>query len=262
MFRQTIKNLVPSFFIEKYRDWKYYKCPICNAHLAHYLPLPSYYKEMADKYGYVHDFYGAETLNYESCTCYACYASDRDRLFALYFQKYFLNHPQKLNLIDFAPSQSLAIWLKKQTQINYRSADLYMEGVDDKVDITNMTLYKDGQFDIFICSHILEHVTEPDKALEELHRILPKGGWGIVMVPIIKGLEETQENPAHTTIEERWKYYGQDDHLRMFGRADFIRRIGKAGFKVLQLDINFFGEKVFQKAGISKTSVLYIAQKV
>ena len=47
-----------------------------------------------------------------------------------------------------------------------------MAGVDDVVDITDMPMYADGSFDFFICSHVLEHVSDDRRALNELYRIL------------------------------------------------------------------------------------------
>ena len=41
----------------------------------------------------------------------------------------------------------------------------------------------DGSFDAVICHHVLEHVPEPWAALEEMHRLLVRGGRLIVHVP-------------------------------------------------------------------------------
>ena len=74
-----------------------------------------------------------------------------------------------------------------------------MENVDDKVDITDMTIYPDNHFDFFICSHMLEHVFDDRKALRELYRILKWGGQGILVVPIVLSIDEIDEDPSVTT---------------------------------------------------------------
>jgi len=44
--------------------------------------------------------------------------------------------------------------------------------------------YRDGFFDAVLCSHILEHLEQPGEVLEELNRVMKKGGLLIVGVPI------------------------------------------------------------------------------
>ncbi|MBK6634354.1 MAG: class I SAM-dependent methyltransferase [Chitinophagaceae bacterium] len=84
-----------------------------------------------------------------------------------------------------------------------------MEGVDDKLDLQDLHLYKDHSFDVFVCSHILEHVDDDIKAMKELYRILKPGGWGIAMVPIIESVTETHEDPSIKEENLRLKYFGQ-----------------------------------------------------
>ncbi|MFN8673303.1 MAG: glycosyltransferase [Candidatus Sericytochromatia bacterium] len=171
-----------------------------------------------------------------------------------------INSKEKLKLIDFAPSSPLSKFIKSVDMFEYRTADLFMKNVDDKIDLCNMS-YKDNSFDIFICSHILEHVIDDKKALSELYRILKNNGWGILMVPICLSIEKTLEGIDNGTIEERWKYYGQDDHVRLYSKKDFIKKIIDTGFKLEELDKNFFGEETLKIFGISNKSILYIVTK-
>jgi SAM-dependent methyltransferase len=182
----------------------------------------------------------------------------------LYFKEKFKNidKSKKLKLIDIAPSQLGRDYLKKLDFLNYRSADLMMEGVDDVVDITDMKIYEDNSVDIFVCSHVLEHIPDDIKAMQELYRILKPGGWGIAMVPINIVAEEILEDPKIVTIADRWKYYGQDDHVRFYNKKGFVSRLESVGFKVDQLGISHFGKDVFEKNGIHRRSVLYIVNKL
>lgn len=261
--KRKIVKLIPNAALNFAKRALYnYKCPVCESPVKEFLPLPDEYYKNLEKYRMIYNYDQLETLNHSKYRCPVCLSNDRDRLYTLYLKDFFkTTDKQRYNLVDFGPSLGFSNWLKKQDRIVYRSADLYKEDVDDKVDITDMQPYKDGQFDIFICSHILEHVDDPDKALSELFRITSKGGWGIIMVPIVRGLDETQEDSTHITDEERWKHYFQNDHLRLFGKADFIRKIERAGFAVEQLGIDFFGEKKIVSSAITKSSVLYIAKK-
>ena len=139
--------------------------------------------------------------------------------------------------------------------------DLLMKEVDDNFDITDMNGYTDGQFDFFICSHVLEHIPDDRKALQELFRVLKPSGTGIAMVPINLGIERTLEDPSITDIAGRWKYFGQDDHVRMYAKKEFISRLESAGFKTTLLDVDYFGAEAFKKAGIYPSTVLYVVTK-
>ncbi len=246
-----------------------YTCPLCNASGIDMLPvyavfgdaMKTYFSEY-QKNQSIHNIFLYETFNMADYGCSNCYANDKDRLYALFIEKY-LNEisPGQIDLLDIAPTVQLTAFLKKKPQINYKSMDLMMEGVDDHADITDMHIYKDGQFDFFICSHVLEHVPDDIKAMNELYRILKQGGKGIVMVPINLGVETTLEDPYGTDISKRWKYFGQDDHVRIYAKQDFINRLESVGFKVDLLDADYFTSVVFEKTAVYSTSVLYIASK-
>jgi predicted SAM-dependent methyltransferase len=162
--------------------------------------------------------------------------------------------------IEFAPAPALSRLLKSFPQLEYRSADLYDKGADDQVDLTNLP-YSDCSFDAFLSSHMLEHIEDDGTAMRELYRILEPGGWGIVMVPIQLDLERTVEGLPLTSEGERWKYYGQDDHVRMYSKQDFIDRLCNAGFQVKQLNKNDFGDESFHIHGIHPRSVLYVVER-
>lgn len=235
-------------------------CPICQTGLSRFLPLSFYFLRELDKNQYVHSIFQSETLNIENYSCPKCGASDRDRLYAIYFEE-IIEKNRQYKLLDFAPSASLQNFIKSFSNIKYRSADLFMENVDDKVDISDMQIYPDESFDIFLCSHVLEHIPDDRKAMRELYRILDAHGWGIAMVPICLSLEEVHEDSTITDEGLRWKYFGQNDHLRMYSKQDFIERLESAGFIVEQFGIDYFGEKVFLLNGIHPRSVLYIVHK-
>ena len=167
----------------------------------------------------------------------------------------------KLAALDIAPSYPLKTFLCKYPNVLYQSADKYMEGVDVVVDITNMDIFGSASFDFFICSHVLEHVPDDKKALSELFRILKPGGFGILMVPIILKNYQIDEDPNVTDVGERWRRFGQYDHVRLYSKTGFIERVKSAGFILNQYDADFFGRDTFFQLGISPKSVLYVVEK-
>jgi SAM-dependent methyltransferase len=62
--------------------------------------------------------------------------------------------------------------------------------IDWVADITNMPQVPTDRFDCVICHQVLEHVTEPEAALRELHRVLKPGGKLVLNVPHLSRLHE------------------------------------------------------------------------
>jgi len=246
------------------RLWAKYRCSVCNSRVNAFQPLSEYFTGNLEKYGWPYKGEDAETCNVGAYACPSCQASDRDRLYALYLQDYLtrLQVEGPIKIVDFAPSPPLSRFIRKlRPDLSYRTADLFAEGVDDRVDITELRPYEDNRFDFFICSHVLEHVPNDRKALGELYRILKPGGRGILMVPISLSLAEIDEDPAVIDEGERWRRFGQDDHVRLYSKKGFVERVREAGFLVHECGRQFFGEEPFTRSGITNQSVLYVVEK-
>ncbi len=70
-----------------------------------------------------------------------------------------------------------------------------MDNVTFKSDIQNMSIVNDNTYDIVICSHVLEHVKDDQKAMSELERIINDTGKVVFLVPI---------DLKRTEIDEEW----------------------------------------------------------
>jgi len=252
-------KIVESFILANVK--KEFYCPVCNKYILDYLPIDNIFNENLKKYGFKYSSDEFETFNPNKYTCPRCSSSDRDRLYALYIDKKIkeLDQTKKYNLIEFAPS--LTKYLKSKNIFNYTSVDLYMESADIKADIMDLKQIKDNSVDVFLCSHILEHVKDDKKALAELYRISKKDAWGIIMVPIPLPLEKTFEDSSIIKEEDRWKYFGQNDHVRLYSKNDFMEKIINSGFSLEQCGIDFFDKDNFKKMGINDKSILYIVRK-
>jgi SAM-dependent methyltransferase len=244
------------------RSYRYY-CPVCRQRVEKFHPLARFFIENKRKHGWPYQPEDMETSNVAAYSCPHCDASDRYRLYALYLDEWFekLKRPGALDLLEFAPHPGFSSYLKSLPDVRYRTADLFAEGVDDRVDIMDMRIYPAGRFDVFVCSHVLEHVPDDRKALAELYRILKPGGWGILMVPINLAISEIDEDPSLTDESERWRRFGQLDHVRLYSRSGFLDRVQSAGFIIKQYGVEYFGLREFARCGITKQSVLYVVQK-
>jgi len=237
-------------------------CPVCLESNMGFNPLPVFYSENAAKYGYKH-FGKGEMTALETYTCKCCGASDRERLYAWWMStclfKTDAEKPKKI--VHFAPETELSKFIKRShIFVDYQTADYMMDGVDHKVDLMDIPFSNDT-YDFFICSHVLEHVLDDKKAIAELFRITKPGGKGILMAPIITTLPKTIEDPSITDESERWRLFGQNDHVRLYARKEYTERIKAVGFQLDELDISFFGIRVFKMLGLKQSSVLYIANK-
>lgn len=243
-----------------------YRCSVCKKKVINFRPLSKYYSDNFNKYDYNNN--STETCNRDQYSCPRCDATDRDRLCAIYLQRFIgkqLDSESSFNLLDLAPTKRLSSFIRSELSAipnsHYRTADLSRDWADDKVDITDMHIYREHQFDFFICSHVLEHVKDDRSALRELYRILRQGGRGVLMVPIDLSCHEIDEDPNCSTAAERWRRFGQGDHVRRYSKQGFIDRVIEAGFSLEQLGVQEFGIQQFIKHGITQQSVLYIVVK-
>jgi len=238
-------------------------CPACGTRLRRFKPIWKSFPRKLKEAGFIYPLESFETFNFEAFLCPSCNCSDRERLYALYLRRWIASHQSGARhvLVDFAPSHALSSWLRTEATVHYRSADLFRPNVDDKIDITNMPEYAQDSVDAFICSHVLEHIPDDLSSMRELHRILKPGGFGIIMVPLIQGVTETHEDPAISDPQLRWRYFGQDDHVRLYGTSDFVRQLSSVGFHVDRLGMEHFGAESFRRAAIADNSILYVVSK-
>jgi SAM-dependent methyltransferase len=260
-FKERVTNKLSRSYNALFANaWGTYFCPACAKKVCHFLPFSKFYETNQRKYGYKYSPTDAETLNYKAYACPHCSAADRDRLYALYISSR-VAKKDKLEVLEIAPAQALSSMIRGYGSLSLRTADLMMEGVDDRIDVENMSCYKNEKFDAFICSHVLEHVTDDSKAMRELFRILKPDGWGILMVPVILTADAIDEDPGVEDVAERWRRFGQYDHVRTYSKDGFLTRIKDSGFKAFQYGKDYFGTTAFQRCGISEASVLYVVQK-
>lgn len=171
------------------------------------------------------------TLDNSDLLCPFCGSLSRNRRLWQYINENALLFG---DVLHFSPSRCLFRVFKKNTEINYYSADYENEFLADfQIDITNISSAADS-FDLIICYHILEHIVEDIKAMKELHRVLKPNGRLLIQTPFKEG--NTYEDPSITSREERKMHFGQEDHVRIYSKKDLKTKLEETGFKVLQTD--------------------------
>ena len=160
------------------------------------------------------------------------------------------------SLLHFSPSRSLFRRLKKQPNLSYVSTDFLDEFIaDKKLDITHIA-EKDGTYDTIICYHILEHIDEDHKAMQELYRVLKPNGMCFIQTPFKEG--EIYENPNITSPEERLQHFGQEDHVRYYSVSGLKSRLEEVGFRVETLH---FQEEKDNFNGFNTNEFVLLAHK-
>lgn len=107
----------------------------------------------------------------------------------------------------------------------------------------------------------MEHITNDKLAMSEFYRVLSKDGNGIYQVPIDYNRKETFEDWSITSLNERVKAFGQDNHVIMYGK-DYNDRLRKAGFKVNEDNyISKFSPDEIFKYGLNPSELIYHCTK-
>jgi len=159
---------------------------------------------------------------------------ERHRLFWLYLKNETTFFSAPLRVLHFAPEQAFVQKFKKQKNLTYTTTDLNSPIADVKADICDLP-FKDNSFDFIICNHVLEHIPDDIKAMQELYRVLAPSGTAIVQVPYDAKREITFEDNTITDQSERTRIFGQYDHLRVYG-MDYFKKLSSIGFDVNALD--------------------------
>ena len=222
-----IKKIVLTFRKYYYMGDAYY-CPVCGSHFRKLLTGGFDLEVIKEK-----EIIGAGRR--KNTVCPYCQSTDRDRLIFLYLKNKVDIFNKKLKILHIAPEPSLYKFLKKRKNLVYLTGTKYSEGIYfhqniDAVDLLQIP-YKDEEFDMVICNHVLEHIIEDYKAMSEIYRVLIKGGLAILHVPISYKINSTYEDITITSEAMREKHFGQFDHVRIYGK-DYVTRLEKAGFRV------------------------------
>jgi len=158
---------------------------------------------------------------------------ERHRLLWLYLQNETDFFTSSKEVLHMAPEQCFLDRFKKLNHM-YITADLYSPIADVKADITQLP-FNDNQFDVVFCNHVLEHIPDDTKAMQELFRVMKKGGMGIFQIPIEMEREVTFQDDSITDTKERTRIFGQYDHVRVYGQ-DYFDKLRSIGFRVEEVD--------------------------
>ena len=185
---------------------------------------------------------------------------ERHRLLWLYLKNENNFFSKDLKVLHFAPEQAFYNRFKKQKNLNYTTTDLESPLADVKADICNLPFESD-LYDVILCNHVLEHIPDDTKAMQELYRVLKPGGMAILQIPQDLSREKTFEDNSITDKKERAIIFGQYDHVRVYGR-DYFDKLRSIGFKVDEVDYTAkLSKEEVEKYCLAKGEIIPVCYK-
>jgi SAM-dependent methyltransferase len=185
---------------------------------------------------------------------------ERHRLLWLYLKNETDFFSKNFKVLHFAPEQAFYKRFRKLNNLDYTTTDLNSPLADVKADICDLP-FKENEFDFILCNHVLEHIPNDTKAMQEIYRILKPGGTAILQIPQDLKRNNTFEDDSITDRKERERIFGQYDHVRIYGR-DYFDKLRSIGFKVEEVNYtNQLSSEEIDKYRLAKGEVIPVCYK-
>lgn len=208
-----IKKLKFKLFLLMNKNKQKFECPVCE-----YIGP---FKDISPRTGLR-----------KHAVCPSCRAHERQRIQHLVLDELFKeNDFSQKKMLHFAPEECFKDFCSRQFG-EYETADLYMDNVDHKIDISDMP-FEDATYDFILASHILGYIPDDHHAISEIRRILKPGGIAIVPITIVG--EKSVEYPEPNMSEA-------GGHIRAPG-DDYFQRFDKYFAKTIEYKSPDFPEK-------------------
>lgn len=164
--------------------------------------------------------------------CPNCGSTDRERHLRLFLDRLGIIETARGGaVLHIAPEARLSEFVQSFGCRIYIKGDLRPGDASVRpIDLENIQ-FPGGSFDLAICNHVLEHVTDLAAALRELRRVLKPAGRLVCQTPFAARLTRTFEDAALQSAADRLFFYGDEGHRRLFGSdiAGILRQAGFAG---------------------------------
>src|SRR5690606_6187557 len=128
----------------------------------------------------------------ENAVCPNCGSLERTRLLYRYLDTETEIFHGSSRILHFASVHILKMKLIMNS--NYKDVDIKPYFATLKMDITDIQ-FPDNYFDYIICSHVLGHIPDEKKALNELFRVLKPDGNLFILSLLDPNIHETLEDP-------------------------------------------------------------------
>ncbi len=218
-----------------------YVCPCCGWHLRAFTQGGTSLK--------------VRSLGY----CPRCNSKARHRRWWLFLQQNTNLFKDNLRLLHVSPNYCLSRQFAKLPNLDYVGVDNHHHRNISLNMLLPETPILSETFDAIICMHVLEHIQEDRKAIQELYRVLKPGGWAGISTPIRLD-QKTYEDPTITSPAERERAFGETVHVRYYG-YDLVNRLEEAGFRVKMYPGKDVDPQSVKKYGLRDDENIFICTK-
>ena len=154
-------------------------CSVCRNTVAAWKPHP--HLDQRSEFMKLMETVGSDLAVYQ---CPACGSTDRDRHLWLYLNAISLPASMRgARLLHLAPERHLEALFEACGPSEYIKGDLFPSRPNQVKVNAEQLQFDNGQFDMIVCNHVLEHVDSPEKVLSEFYRCLKPKGLLIAQTP-------------------------------------------------------------------------------
>lgn len=216
-------------------------CPVCDHSFSKFLP------------------YGRLNPR-ENALCPSCLSLERHRLMHLFLKQETDFYTSKPKVLHIAPEYCFIERFESYLGDKYITADIESPLAKVKMDLHDIP-FEENAFDVVFCNHVMEHVNDDVRCMQEIRRVLKPSGFALIQSPQRYDLESTYEDPSITDPKEREIHFLQDDHLRIYGR-DYGKVLQNSGFQVHEVNmISKLGITESQKMALPMEEIIYQCTK-
>lgn len=224
------------------------RCVICGRAVHRFMP-------------YMRGWAGAPSLmralevvgsDLDAFECPRCGSHDRERHLLLYFRSTgMFEWLSGRHVVHFAPEKHLSRHIIQAAPASYVQCDLYPGSSDViRMDILATGL-ETNSVDLLIANHVLEHVEDDLKAINEIFRVLKPGGRAVLQTPYSSKLHRTWQDDGIRDSESRLNAYGQADHVRLYGIDVFGRFVSGGLVSHVEYHHDLLPEVDAKRAGVN-----------
>ncbi len=157
------------------------------------------------------------------------------------FKKNFNQLDEGINVLEFGPGYGdLAVELSKVFKIkNYFFVDHSQENLDHIQNILKVknasffchdankliSEHVDKNFNLVISSHVIEHLENPSKHIDDFYALLGQDSYGLISTPNLDSLDAIR-------LGNDWRGYKDETHISLLSYDELEKEIGRRKFEI------------------------------
>lgn len=193
--------------------------------------------------------------------CPKCNSLPRTRLVPFSLQ-YFNLHNDNPKILHIAPNINEFNYIKSKITpiLNYDRLNIREVPHINLVQDLTKTDLEDNLYDVVLAWHVLEHILEDKKAINEAYRILKPNGSFLISVPIYPIGNKITYEDSKIPYSDYERVHGHYDHCRSCG-LDYYKRFEKYGFKTKTLAVKNLNQDKIDNFGLRPDHVVWCFTK-